>query len=94
MQVCYSFSMGDSSIKKKQHPRDLNRLAASIVETATVEENVEDQPSNDGKNPHAVAIGRLGGKKGGKARAEKLTQEERSEIARQAAIARWKRTKS
>jgi hypothetical protein len=41
------------------------------------------------KNPAAVALGRLGGIKGGKARAEKLTAEERSEIARRAASARW-----
>lgn len=46
------------------------------------------------KNPHAVALGRLGGKKGGKARAEKLTPEQRSEIARKAVQARWaKRSK-
>ncbi len=41
------------------------------------------------KNPAAVELGRLGGKKGGKARAEKLTKEQRSEIARKAAKARW-----
>lgn len=41
------------------------------------------------KNPAAVELGRLGGIKGGKARAAKLSPEERSEIARQAAIARW-----
>lgn len=41
------------------------------------------------KNPAAVALGRLGGKKGGKARAAKLSPEQRSEIARKAAEARW-----
>ncbi len=41
------------------------------------------------KNPAAVALGRLGGKKGGKARAAKMTPEERSEAARRAALARW-----
>jgi hypothetical protein len=41
------------------------------------------------KNPAAVELGRLGGKKGGRARAAKLTPEERSEIARNAAKARW-----
>ena len=46
-------------------------------------------PSFLKKNPHAVALGRLGGKKGGKARAEKLTKERRVEIAKQAANARW-----
>jgi hypothetical protein len=44
-----------------------------------------------GKNPHAVALGKLGGQKGGKARAKKLTSFERSEIARKAAQARWKK---
>lgn len=43
------------------------------------------------KNPHAVALGRRGGLKGGKARADKLTPEQRSEIARRAAQARWKK---
>jgi hypothetical protein len=42
------------------------------------------------KNPHAKALGRLGGLKGGKARAEKLSARRRREIAQQAAIARWK----
>ena len=42
------------------------------------------------KNPHAVALSRLGARKGGLARAAKLTPEERSEIARKGALARWK----
>jgi len=41
------------------------------------------------KNPHAAALGRLGGKKGGPARAAKLTSEQRSDIARRAAVVRW-----
>jgi len=45
------------------------------------------------KNPNAVALGKLGGSKGGKVRAAKLTPEERSESARKAAIARWAREK-
>lgn len=43
------------------------------------------------KNPAAVALGRMGGLKGGKARAEKLTPEQRKEIAKKAAQARWSR---
>ena len=66
-------------------PSDLNRLAASIVDAATNETPAED----DGKNPHAVALGRLGGAKGGPARAKALTPERRREIARKAAAARW-----
>jgi hypothetical protein len=41
------------------------------------------------KNPHAVALGKMGGSKGGKLRAEKLSAEQRSEIARKAVLARW-----
>jgi hypothetical protein len=45
----------------------------------------------DGKNPLAVALGRLGGLKGGRARADKLTTEQRRASAQKAALARWKR---
>ena len=54
----------------------------------------EPDVSKDGKNPAAVALGRLGGKKGGPARAAKLTPDERSEIARTAALARWRKAKN
>jgi len=53
-----------------------------------------DQPAEDdkpAKNPAAVALGRLGGLKGGKARAQKLSAKKRSAIARKAAQARWKK---
>ena len=66
------------------------------VATAVAEETSEKGPTSkeSTKNPHAVALGRLGGQKGGKARAEKLTPEQRSEIARKAVQARWaKRSK-
>lgn len=74
--------------RSSKKPRDLNRLASAIVQEATGEAP-EEPPS--GKNPHAVALGRLGGQKGGKARAEKLTPEQRREIARKAARMRRKR---
>jgi len=45
------------------------------------------------KNPHAVALGRLGGLKGGKVRTSKLTPEERKELARKAVQARWAKQK-
>jgi hypothetical protein len=45
------------------------------------------------KNPHAVALGKLGGSKGGKIRAAKLTPKQRSDIARKAVRARWERVK-
>ncbi len=76
----------------KRCPADLNKLAASIAHAATKDEP-EVSPGDEGKNPHAVALGRLGGLKGGKARAEKLTPEERSEIARRAAKTRWGKKK-
>ena len=46
-----------------------------------------------GKNPHAVALGRLGGLKGGKARAARLSAEQRRELARKAVQARWAKAK-
>ena len=74
---------------KKKRPRDLNQLAAALVAEATGEAPAvtEKQPQ---KNQAAVELGRLGGMKGGKARAEKLTPEKRKEIAQIAALARWK----
>lgn len=75
---------------KKKRPTDVSQLAKQIVDEATSEEPQEGpEAADDGKNPAAVALGRLGGLKGGKARAEKLTKEKRSEIARKAAQARW-----
>ena len=70
-------------------PRDLNRLAASIV--ADVTGDVPMRDAKPAKNPAAVELGRLGGRKGGKARATKLSAEKRSEIARLAALARWQK---
>jgi hypothetical protein len=81
-------SKDEKDKKKPKRPRDLSLLAKKIVEIATEGEPAE-EPSD--KNPHAVALGRLGGQKGGKARAEKLTPEQRKEIARKAAKARWEK---
>lgn len=64
----------------------MNSLASRITEIAT---NEDAPPEDDGKNPAAVALGRLGGKKGGAARAANLTPERRKEIAQKAAAARW-----
>lgn len=66
---------------------DLNQLAKRIVDEATGEEPKTEPPSV--KNAAAVELGRLGGKKGGAARAAKLTPEERSAIAKKAAAKRW-----
>ena len=74
--------MPDRSRKKR--PVDPNALAAQIVAEST------EEPSAEERHAAAVVLGRLGGKKGGKARAAKLTATQRSQIARQAAQARWK----
>jgi hypothetical protein len=74
-----------SGIKR---PTDFNQHARNIIREAAGAEPKQEPPE---KNPHAVALGRLGGKKGGKARAAKLTAEERREIARKAAEVRWAR---
>ena len=75
--------------KKIKRPTDINQRAKSIVDIATGENEDTQQLNEDGKNAAAVALGRLGGKKGGKARAEALTAKRRKEIAQKAAKARW-----
>jgi hypothetical protein len=81
--------MPEHSSKKPKRPRDLNLLSKKIVEIAT-EGELPETPSE--KNPHAVALGKLGGLKGGPARAKKLSAEERKEVARKAAKARWEKS--
>lgn len=79
--------------KKPTRPRDTNQLAKSIVDIATREVlKTPDLPP--AKNPAAVALGRLGGLKGGKARAAKLSPKKRSEIAKKAALKRWNKDNS
>lgn len=81
---------------KRKKPRDLNSLAALIVAEATANEKPQegerpntDTAADEGKNPAAVALGRLGGLKGGRARAKKLSKARLSAIARRAAKKRW-----
>ncbi len=88
MDFKHNLSMPEQSSKKPKRPRDLNLFSKKIFEIATEGEPAE-EPSD--KNPHAVALGKLGGKKGGPARAKKLSPEERSEISRKAAITRWEK---
>jgi hypothetical protein len=88
---CYDKSMDK---KTKKQPADINILAKSIVARATHEELLpetfkEHLPAIKEKNPAAVALGKLGGLKGGKARAEKLSPKKRKEIASKAAKTRW-----
>lgn len=91
----YIGGMRKQSSKRKKRP-DVSELAADIVADGTDLDDSnfqeEKQPDLEGKNPAAVALGRLGGLKGGKARAKKLTPKERSEAARRAALARWNKT--
>lgn len=74
-------------MKKPNRPKDINQLAKNIVDLAIGEKEEEKLIST--KNPHAVELGRLGGLKGGKARAKKLTEQQRIEIAKKAAKIRW-----
>lgn len=71
----------------KKKPTDINQIAASIMGKVT-SDSMPKTP--EGKNAAAVALGRLGGLKGGKARAEKLSAKRRKEISRKAAEVRWK----
>ena len=81
--------------RKKKREHDFAVTAFRVVQEATGQnEPKQEKPlSTEGKTPHAVALGRLGGLKGGKARANKLTPEQRKEIARKAANARWLKEK-
>lgn len=71
--------------QRKKRPRNISQLAKAIVDEATTE--AEPEPASQ-----QVEAGRLGGLKGGKARAERLSAKRRSEIARKAAAARWGRS--
>ncbi len=79
---------------KKKRPRDLNKLAFSILEEVVGEDEEQETAEYCEKNPHAVELGRLGGLKGGRARAQKLTPGEREEIAKIAARVRWEKSDS
>jgi hypothetical protein len=71
-----------------KRPRDANQLAKLVVDIATGE--AQDTVSESKRHPETVR-GRAGGKKGGKARAKHLTPDQRADIARTAAQARWKK---
>jgi hypothetical protein len=77
--------------KTKKQPTDINILASQIVTEAT-KEFTPKEPIKE-KNPAAVELGRLGGLKGGKARAEKLSAKRRKQIAKKAAKTRWSKIK-
>lgn len=85
----HTLSMASPSSKLTKDP---NQMAKYIVDMSTGEIPKKDPPQQREKNPAAVALGKLGASKGGKARAEKLSDEERKKIARKAAEARWRKT--
>lgn len=78
-------------MEKKKRPTDISQLAYQIVQEATREQKPQEpvQVLAKEKNPAAVALGRLGGLKGGPARAKKLSSKKRKEIAKKAAKTRW-----
>jgi hypothetical protein len=86
---CYLSGMPERS---KKRPRDPNQLAYQVMLESTGQASKYEPPSEQAKNPAAVALGRLGGLKGGHARAKKLSSRKRSQIAARAAKARWKKT--
>lgn len=81
-----------SSIKQTRS-KDENVVAKSVIDAIIEETESEIVSEPPQKNPAAVLLGRLGGLKGGKARAEKLSSEEKTEIAKKAAKARWNKNK-
>ena len=83
--------MPNRSSKRQKGTRELARhvLDAVVPDAESTPQTDQEPESEKPKNPAAVALGRLGGKKGPNARAAKLTKEQRSEIARKAARTRW-----
>jgi hypothetical protein len=78
--------------KRSRMPRDPNQLAKAVVDFATGQREPDSLARE--KNAAAVELGRLGGKIGGKARAAKMTEEQRRDSARKAALARWSKPRS
>lgn len=79
--------------KRSAPKRDFMQVAREIVEQSIGEQmdgKPLETPPPDTRNPHAVALGSIGGKKGGKARAKKLSPRQRKMIAKKASAARWK----
>jgi hypothetical protein len=79
--------MPDRSSKNKRRTQDIGELERAIADLTTGNP-ITDDPLPE-KNPAAVALGRLGGLKGGRARADKLSAKRRKDIAKRAAQARW-----
>lgn len=80
------------TVQRRKRPRDPAQLAKLIVDIATGEVEDRNETRPQAKNAAAVARGKAGGPKGGRARAEKLSPEQRAEIAKLAAQTRWKKS--
>ncbi len=78
-------------IRSSNGKRNANEIAKPLVDQVADDVEPKKEPAEPEKNPAAVALGRLGGKKGGPARAKKLSKKKRSEIAKKAAEARWQK---
>ena len=82
-------------LKRSSVKRDYMQVARDVVEHA-IGEQMDGKPletlAPDTRNPHAVALGSMGGRKGGKARAKSLSAAKRRAIAQKAAKSRWKRS--
>jgi hypothetical protein len=87
MQDRSSKKYGNKSTRRGAGKRDANTVAYSVVQQAIGAQPKPEAPKE--KNPAAVSLGRLGGLKGGKARAEKLSANRRRAIAQKAAEVRW-----
>lgn len=87
--------MAERSSINRESQVDPSESAPHIPSEANAYETSASQigetPASENKNPNAVALGRLGGRKGGKARAASLTATQRQDIARKAAQARWRK---
>lgn len=76
--------------KHPKRPRDFSQAAKLVVDIASGQiKDREPTPEEQGKDPAAVSLGRKGGLKGGKVRAENLSPEQRRDSARRAVRARW-----
>jgi hypothetical protein len=76
-------------MRRRADKKDVNEMAHAMIEAIVAADILATMKTSDGKNPFAVALGRRGGLKGGRARADRMSASERSASAKKAAQARW-----